>query len=62
MEKHVGDRPRRVIKVKLRVLLISLGVKWKLVMSFELKSGMLWHILKGYFKILHVEEIEALGY
>ena len=37
------DRPRRAIEVMLRVLQISLCVKWKLFMSFELKSGKLWH-------------------
>lgn len=41
----------------LRVLQMSLGVIGKLLMSFELKGGMLWHILKGHFKVLCGEEI-----
>ena len=40
-EKYVRNRPRRAIEVMLRVLQISLCVKWKLLMSFELKSGKL---------------------
>ena len=40
-EKYIRARPRRVVKAMLRVLQMSLGVIGKLLMSFELKGGML---------------------